>query len=292
MDLTLQADFTVLVHVIERSGLCTRVEVSRIHMGVGEHPLYMYMWTASSEAVFDRRLFPCVLTTNKSTCMSMNLQASGLSTAAPIHEPPGSNPELVERDSNADESRAVGQQDGPVDAAAGSPSPTPREATLDEAILDGGHDRIRRLLIEICASIPDARELASSSLLAPIPSTSANRKRNAFETCCNCGVEYSITSNVLRDSVYHEGSSSSPLACPQMLTFRIDDKEVDWDSSVWDDHEDEIHGDRYSSELMDDPIYRDGYQWLLCDKPMSDKGCHVSKHKPLIRPRDAKRSMH
>jgi len=164
---------------------------------------------------------------------------------------------------------------------------------LAEAIDLATPARVREVLKIVCGTL-EAFERASAYLLATrdeVPSEnqdsdddddgsdSAIEKRGAknalkrkttrdeqdiycvrYMTCENCNEEFDVTDNGAEDCVWHEG-----------------EKELDDESSTWDDHDDNCHGDR--RYLEDEPDYEDGYMWSCCEEPGSAEGCKKTKHK-------------
>ena len=100
--------------------------------------------------------------------------------------------------------------DEPGRITSGSPSPDSTETTLDQAILAGSQELVQRLLVDICARVPDAKAIAIATLLAPLPSVPSSCKRKFFEVCRNCKVEYNVTSNDKGDCVFHKGRTYLP----------------------------------------------------------------------------------
>ena len=72
-----------------------------------------------------------------------------------------------------------------------------------------------------------------------------------------------------------------------LTTSRADRKDVNLDSSVWDDHDTNIHGNH--SDFEEDEWYADGFSWPCCDRPGNNRGCIASRHKPSVSGRAAKR---
>jgi hypothetical protein len=52
---------------------------------------------------------------------------------------------------------------------------------------------------------------------------------------------------------------------------------VDYDSSMWDDHDPDCHG-RYE-DFEDDSDYAAGFTWSCCEKEGDNEGCKSTKHK-------------
>jgi hypothetical protein len=97
------------------------------------------------------------------------------------------------------------------------PSSTPTAlSTLHDAIDSATADRVRKVLKEICAANPQARELASEALLVPNEG-SAKRKRDKgttphqqrYEVCMQCDEEYDVLDNPVGACEYHPGKSPS-----------------------------------------------------------------------------------
>lgn len=67
---------------------------------------------------------------------------------------------------------------------------------------------------------------------------------------------------------------------------------MDYDSSMWDDHDPRCHG-RYE-DFEDDSDFARGFTWSCCEKEGDDEGCKSTKHKadvnvivlkPVVAPR-------
>lgn len=65
------------------------------------------------------------------------------------------------------------------------------------------------------------------------------------------------------------------------------DKEVDYESDFWADHDENCHGD--PEDFVDDPDFEGGFLWSCCGEIGSAKGCVVSRHVPK-RQGDGKRA--
>jgi hypothetical protein len=89
------------------------------------------------------------------------------------------------------------------------PSPAAKPTTVVQAIHSAESDRIYTLLLEMVTTIPAAKALAERRLLKSIAKTAApaqpKLKRKAYESCKNCGEEYSIDTNRKSACVYHKG---------------------------------------------------------------------------------------
>ena len=134
----------------------------------------------------------------------------------------------------------------------------------------------------LCNRNAEARAYVESQLLRPI-GTSTSRKRKAIEVCRNCDEEYDVSVNYKNMCSYHEGMLS--LAVPSQYHSaepNIGEKEVDWYSGTWHDHNERTHGDPESADLIDDPDYEDGYIWSCCQKRIYKDGCVKARHKPLL----------
>lgn len=58
----------------------------------------------------------------------------------------------------------------------------------------------------------------------------------------------------------------------------VDDKEPDYNSDFWADHDEKCHG--VIDDLVDEPGYEDGFFWRCCEQPATLKGCRIGKHRP------------
>ncbi|TVY39472.1 hypothetical protein LOCC1_G005421 [Lachnellula occidentalis] len=121
----------------------------------------------------------------------------------------------------------------------------------------------------------NAQHQVIARYIAPA-STSVKRKAEAsmdnelfprFAKCENCNEEFDVTKNERGDC----------------------EKEVCDDDDFWADHDDDCHGDPYSSDLMNDSTYEDGYKWTCCDQLGSNEGCKQTKHSTAGQPRKKSR---
>ena len=55
---------------------------------------------------------------------------------------------------------------------------------------------------------------------------------------------------------------------------------MDYDSSMWDDHDERCHG-RYE-DFEDDSDFARGFTWSCCEKEGDDEGCKSTKHKAKV----------
>ncbi|KAG9228922.1 hypothetical protein BJ875DRAFT_362651, partial [Amylocarpus encephaloides] len=78
--------------------------------------------------------------------------------------------------------------------------------------------------------------------------------------CENCEEEFDVRSNERGDCVWHPG-----------------DKELADDSSFWDDHDWQCHGD--PNDFVDDAAYDEGFIYSCCEKSGGAEGCKVTRHK-------------
>lgn len=60
----------------------------------------------------------------------------------------------------------------------------------------------------------------------------------------------------------------------------VREKEVDYHSDFWADHDSRCHGK--PSSFIDDPFYADGFTWSCCKEAGGDKGCKSTKHKAAV----------
>lgn len=103
-----------------------------------------------------------------------------------------------------------------------------------------------------------------------------------YAVCENCKERFDITSNCVRDCYWHEGKIVPPIvlsseSCSNMLAG---DKELDYESDIWADHDERCHGLMDSFE--DDPHYADGFRWTCCDADAANEGCKYTKHKAAV----------
>ncbi|KAK5191250.1 hypothetical protein LTR99_001633 [Exophiala xenobiotica] len=140
--------------------------------------------------------------------------------------------------------------------------------TLEEAIETATPSRLRTVLLQVCQDNHLARDLATKALLVstitPVEGTGGSnlkdsRKRKRFEVCGQCDDEYEVERNELGLCVYHPGQ-----------------KEVDLDSSVWDDYNWDVAGGM--SDYEDDPECQDGFLWNCCDEKLGSVGCQTTRH--------------
>ncbi|KAK6440720.1 hypothetical protein LTR95_003053 [Oleoguttula sp. CCFEE 5521] len=116
----------------------------------------------------------------------------------------------------------------------GSPTPPPQEVTLSEAIASLSEHKVRAMLTKVCATQKSSGAFVTHTLLHPIQgSESVDAKYQArFQACKHCSGEYEVALNDNKSCRYHPG-----------------DKEINDESSTWDDHDERIHGD--SDELIE-----------------------------------------
>lgn len=69
-----------------------------------------------------------------------------------------------------------------------------------------------------------------------------------------------------------------------------EEKEVDYESEIWADHDPECHGDPQLPPIMEDPAYEDGYLMPCCEKRPYSLGCIISRHKPRCASSGAKQA--
>lgn len=62
--------------------------------------------------------------------------------------------------------------------------------------------------------------------------------------------------------------------------IRPGEKELDYESDFWADHDERCHGPMNS--FFDDPGYADGFIWGCCQEPGSNEGCKSTKHKAAV----------
>ncbi|WPH03746.1 Hypothetical protein R9X50_00662900 [Acrodontium crateriforme] len=147
-----------------------------------------------------------------------------------------------------------------------TPNQTSLSPSLSEAIASASQKRLAEILRQICSTNVEANAAATSYLLVSVDAASGV-KRKAYETCENCKAEFHVMNNKDGDCVYHDGE--------------ID---VDDESSVWDDYDD-YNPDPSSSEVMNDPGFKEGYIMSCCEKRPYEKGCVKSKHEAKDQPR-------
>ncbi|KIW31559.1 uncharacterized protein PV07_03196 [Cladophialophora immunda] len=198
----------------------------------------------------------------------MSVQAQGPGPRREIEE-------VVLSDSNSD-SDSESSYEGPddddeVDDDSASIGSAARgvEHTLEDAIRSASLARLRTVLLQMCSDNAVCRHLASKALLvaapalAPEPKTGMKRLRKAYEMCSQCGTEYEVEENerVKGLCVYHPG-----------------EKELDFESDFWADHDPNCHGDPDS--FIDDPDYAEGFLWSCCDEEGGAEGCERTRHRP------------
>ncbi|KAL6718061.1 hypothetical protein ACLMJK_004146 [Lecanora helva] len=90
-----------------------------------------------------------------------------------------------------------------------------------------------------------------------VPVAGSKRMRSRYATCENCSREFDVTLNSENDCVWHE-----------------EEKEADYQSDVWADHDEDCHGriDELGDEFPEDFIY------TCCNRPGDAKGCRIGTH--------------
>ncbi|KAJ9609962.1 hypothetical protein H2200_006292 [Cladophialophora chaetospira] len=141
---------------------------------------------------------------------------------------------------------------------------------LTDAIDAATASRLRMVLHQLCEDSSEAKNLVTKALLLPSAESNlsalgdtTSRKRKRYEVCKNCNKEYEVERNNHGNCVYHPG-----------------EKIVDYESSMWDDHDDKTHGAPEMHE--DDPDFQDGFNWSCCEGEIASKGCETTKHEPKV----------
>jgi hypothetical protein len=99
-----------------------------------------------------------------------------------------------------------------------------------------------------------------------------------YAQCEHCEEEFDVTTNERGDCLWHPGMPFFPLLSQvTKAKYSLGAKEVDDESSMWDDHDPDCHGD--PSYFVDDPNYAEGFMWDCCEKSGDDEGCKSTKHK-------------
>jgi hypothetical protein len=62
--------------------------------------------------------------------------------------------------------------------------------------------------------------------------------------------------------------------------IRPGEKELDYESEFWADHDERCHGPMDS--FFDDPDYADGFLWDCCQESGSNEGCKSTKHRTAL----------
>ncbi|KAK6001713.1 hypothetical protein QM012_002203 [Aureobasidium pullulans] len=157
---------------------------------------------------------------------------------------------------------------------------------LNHAINHTTLSRLQSLLRRVCDASPAALALVERELLAPpvlpmptstavidltttvdyeTPSTIISTtqtetgvKRQRYAMCENCKEEFDVTENDNGSCQYHDG-----------------ELEVEWDSSTWDDWDENCHG-TIDLDLADE--YPDGFVWSCCEETNESEGCTTGPH--------------
>ncbi|CAG8949609.1 hypothetical protein HYFRA_00007842 [Hymenoscyphus fraxineus] len=98
----------------------------------------------------------------------------------------------------------------------------------------------------------------SSSKPIDIPS-SPKAHSPQLATCEHCDEDFDLLDNEEEVCVRH-----------------TEPKYANMDSDVWDDHDEDCHGD--PDDLVDEPDYAGGFLYGCCERPDTDKGCTKTKH--------------
>ncbi|KAL8656479.1 MAG: hypothetical protein Q9226_002652 [Calogaya cf. arnoldii] len=97
------------------------------------------------------------------------------------------------------------------------------------------------------------------------------RHRPGYVTCMNCEEEFDITQNESGDCVYHPGADRAG-----RLMGCIGESEVDRDASIWDDHDEDTHGEIDTEDMRN--MHPEGFIYDCCDENGASKGCKTSRH--------------
>lgn len=101
------------------------------------------------------------------------------------------------------------------------------------------------------------------------------RLRSRYATCTNCSEEFEVTNNGEYSCVWHPGmlELAFPYTCPK-LNDSLGEKEADYESETWWDHDEDCHG--RISDLEDE--YPEGFKYSCCDRVGTVEGCRIGTH--------------
>ena len=104
--------------------------------------------------------------------------------------------------------------------------------------------------------------------------------RSRLEMCLNCEAKFDVTANYMGGCQWHPGTRSCFQIEALYANILEGQKEVDYYSDFWADHDENCHGTFES--LIDDAEFAEGFTWSCCERLGDDKGCKSTKHKAEV----------
>ncbi|KAK4897531.1 hypothetical protein LTR27_004675 [Elasticomyces elasticus] len=141
---------------------------------------------------------------------------------------------------------------------------------LDDAIANADPDHLRKTVRAVCLLSPDGHQIASQSLLDPRSNPKAATPKVASLTTGQRSVR----------TVRQIEAAPAAKANASARAHHTGEKEVDYDSDVWADHNDRCHG--YPEALVNDPDYAWGMKWSCCGRSGDEDGCSSGGARPKV----------
>ncbi|KAK4951950.1 hypothetical protein LTR10_009870 [Elasticomyces elasticus] len=132
---------------------------------------------------------------------------------------------------------------------------------LDDAIANADPDHLRKILRAVCLLSPDGHQIASQSLLDPRSNPKAPTAKVASPPTGQRSVR----------TVKQIEAPAAAKADASARAHHTGEKEVDYDSEIWADHDDRCHG--YPEALLNDPDYAWGMKWSCCGRSGDEEVC-------------------
>ncbi|KAK5738027.1 hypothetical protein LTR17_006270 [Elasticomyces elasticus] len=132
---------------------------------------------------------------------------------------------------------------------------------LDDAIANADPDHLRKIMRAVCLLSLDGHQIASQSLLDPRSNPKAATPKVASPTTGQRSVR---TVKQIEPAPAAKADASARAHHPG-------EKEVDYDSDIWADHDDRCHG--YPEALVNDPDYAWGMKWSCCGRSGDEGAC-------------------
>ncbi|MCJ1391949.1 hypothetical protein MMC18_004816 [Xylographa bjoerkii] len=128
-------------------------------------------------------------------------------------------------------------------------------------------------------------EISKDKPLQWVPPPPSN-VRPRHIVCEQCEKEFDVRKNWKKACNYHTGMGTpkNKSRMPARLTWRlcfIGILDVDWDSDIWADHDENCHGPVDTEENKEE--YPEGFIWDCCEKRGAAEGCKIGWHKDKAR---------
>ncbi|KAK5739401.1 hypothetical protein LTR17_005306 [Elasticomyces elasticus] len=124
---------------------------------------------------------------------------------------------------------------------------------LDDAIANADPDHLRKIVRAVCLLSPDGHHIASQLLLDPRSNPKAATTRVASPPTGQRSVRTVKQIEAVPPAIATAASARA---------HHTGQKEVDYNSDIWADHDDRCHG--YPEALVNDPDYAWGMKWSCC----------------------------